>query len=358
MEIWTNIGGGQTADPFAIADRAAELEAEGWDGGTVVDSECIAVDPYVALTMCAERTTKLQLGIGVTNPVTRHPAVTAAAMATLQIASRGRAQMGIGRGDSALAYLGASPVPIGRFESVLQMIQTYLRGDSVSLEEAASLLAGTDTGYDKLTLAKAPPASWLKWLPADHKKVPMDVAVTGPKAIGIGARVAERISLVMGADVGRLKWGLETARTAAEQAGKDPASLKTCAFLIVHPHDDVAVARRLAAGGISGMSRFLIMNKKVAAPVSAAERQSLERLAQAYDMKTHALGGAQAEALDPEFMDSFAILGNSTHCLERLQEIAALGFDRLQIATALPHLEQGQESHDITVREILPALRR
>jgi 5,10-methylenetetrahydromethanopterin reductase len=69
-------------------------------------------------------------------------------------------------------------------------------------------------------------------------------------------------------------------------------------------------------------------------------------------------GGAQAKALDPEFIDSFAIVGPPNVCLDRIRQIAALGFDRLHISTALPEDEHGLESHNLTVREIMPALRR
>jgi alkanesulfonate monooxygenase SsuD/methylene tetrahydromethanopterin reductase-like flavin-dependent oxidoreductase (luciferase family) len=41
-------------------------------------------------------------------PVTRHPAVVASAMASLQVESGGRAVFGLGRGDSSLSQLGIS----------------------------------------------------------------------------------------------------------------------------------------------------------------------------------------------------------------------------------------------------------
>ena len=50
----------------------------------------------------------------VTNPVTREPAVTARAYATLQDISGGRMVMGIGRGDSAVRVMGRKPTPIAR----------------------------------------------------------------------------------------------------------------------------------------------------------------------------------------------------------------------------------------------------
>src|SRR6185312_15199106 len=89
LELWTNMGGGQTANVLATADWAAKIEADGWDGGTVVDSECIAPDPYVVLTACALRTKRLKLGTGVSNPATRHGRGRNGGMASCRIADAG-----------------------------------------------------------------------------------------------------------------------------------------------------------------------------------------------------------------------------------------------------------------------------
>ncbi len=65
------------------------------------DTAPLAADPYVGLTVAAATAPKLKLLVGVTNPVTRHPALTACAIASVQIESNGRAVLGIGRGDQA-----------------------------------------------------------------------------------------------------------------------------------------------------------------------------------------------------------------------------------------------------------------
>lgn len=357
LEFWTNMGGGQYADPSLAANQAPQREADGWDGVSVVDTQCISVDPYVTLGMCAQNTRRVKLSTGVTNPLTRHPAVTAAAIATLQVASGGRAVLGIGRGDSALAFLGASPQPISRFERALEIIQTYLRGDEVALETAAEFLVGAEAGYAKLSIGEPPPASWLKWLPADHRKVPMDVSVTGAKAIGIAARVAERVSFALGAHPERIKWALQISRQAAEAAGRDPAAISHGAWLIVCPHEDIRVARKLAAASVSSMSRFLIINKKLAAPTSAAETATLERLASAYDMKNHTRTGAQTAVLDDGFIDSFGVVGSPERCIDRIREIVGLGITRLNVACASTANELGRESYRLIIEEVLPRLR-
>ena len=70
--------------------RARWAEAAGFDGITIVDSQNLSGDCYVALAMAAAATTRLKLGTGVTNPFTRYPAVTASAIATVQAVSDGR----------------------------------------------------------------------------------------------------------------------------------------------------------------------------------------------------------------------------------------------------------------------------
>src|SRR5436305_12679606 len=133
-EFWT-MG---VALPRVAVRQAERAEASGWDGLLLVDSQILAGDCYIGLALAAHATSTLQLATGVTNPFTRHPAVTASAIATVQAESDGRAVLGIGRGDSSLAHLGLAPAPVVLFERYLAMVQAYLRGEQLPLEVAAS----------------------------------------------------------------------------------------------------------------------------------------------------------------------------------------------------------------------------
>src|ERR1700679_2851382 len=98
-EVWTVCG------PLVgkSATLAKTAEEQGWDGITFGDSQNRAGDSFVEMALAAVATTRLRIATWVTNPVTRHPAVVAGAIATLQEESGGRMELGIGRGDSALA---------------------------------------------------------------------------------------------------------------------------------------------------------------------------------------------------------------------------------------------------------------
>ena len=225
LELWT-----QTISSAQHAARFAErAEAAGWDGMAVVDSQNLAGDSYVALAIAAGATEHLGLGTGVTNPVTRHPAVTASAIASVQRASGGRAVLGIGRGDSSLAHLGRAPARVAAFERYLETLQAYLRGEGVAFE-ALDFHEQAAPALHALGLADAPAASQLLWL-GDDPKVPVEVAATGSQVIAAAARHADRVLLAVGADPDRLGWGIERARAARKDAGLDPQGVALGAFL-------------------------------------------------------------------------------------------------------------------------------
>src|SRR4029453_18819863 len=101
---------------WPIAGRTAQVaklcEATGWDGLLVTDTQCLAAEAVVQMSLCAAATQRIKLGTGVTNPITRDPAVLASAFNTLQQESGGRMTLGIGRGDSSLAHIGKAPASV------------------------------------------------------------------------------------------------------------------------------------------------------------------------------------------------------------------------------------------------------
>ena len=119
------------------------------DGGTetVTFGHCI---------IAAGATTTLRLGTGVTNTSTRHPAATAAGIASVHVASGGRASLGIGRGDSALAHVGFAPAPVEELEAYVGVVRAYLRGESVSFDDLARFTRPGTRVLRALGLADAP----------------------------------------------------------------------------------------------------------------------------------------------------------------------------------------------------------
>jgi 5,10-methylenetetrahydromethanopterin reductase len=338
---------------------AQQVEAAGWDGMLVVDSQNLSGDPYVSLALAASVTKTLGLGTGVTNSVTRHAAATATAITSVNRVSDGRAVLGIGRGDSALAHLGRAPARLAQFDRYLRQLQTYLKGESVSFDDidiphdVAPPLSG-------LHLHDAPPASRIAWI-AGGAKVPVEAAASGPKVIAISALHADRVMFTLGADVGRLKWGIELAKKTRRDAGLDPDAIAFGAFINLGCHPDIDAARNLVRGGLTTYARFSVMHGKANGPVSSGDAAVLDALRTNYDMKAHARGDSrQATTLTDDFVDRFAIVGSPERCIERLAELKALGLDKVAISGALRGVseEDAATSRKLVAEKVIAGMKR
>lgn len=347
IEMWTT-----GLSHVSVAPRAAvRAEDEGWDGMVVVDSQNLSGDPFVGLALAARETSRLQLGTGVTNPATRHPAAAAAAIASVHVASGGRATLGVGRGDSALAHLGFAPAPLADLDRFVRTTRAYLRGESVSFDDLRAYERDGARAIDVLGLANRPVASRLHWLPADLAPVPVDVVATGPRALALAGAAADGVWLAVGADPQRVAWAV----SAAVAAG----ATRLAAFVNVVSHPDLTMARRLVSGGLTTFARFSAMDGRVRAPIDEASEQTLRNVHAAYDMERHTrAGSAQAAQLTDAFIDSFGIVGSAEHCVVRLRELAALGVERFIIVgpSIDADRDEARVARRLFVDAVLPAL--
>lgn len=85
----------------------------------------------------ALHTSRVTLGTDVTNPATRHPAVTASALATLDEAAPGREVLGMGLGDSAVETMGMKPSRLAAFEQTVHRMRALLAGEEVAFEHGS-----------------------------------------------------------------------------------------------------------------------------------------------------------------------------------------------------------------------------
>jgi len=115
-----------------VVELAKFADAHDFDSVYVGDSQMLWNDVWVALGMCAMATSRVRLGPGVTNTVTRHPAVTANAIMSVNMASNGRAVLGVGAGDSAVRTAGLSPARLGGIRNALVYMRALLTGKEVA----------------------------------------------------------------------------------------------------------------------------------------------------------------------------------------------------------------------------------
>ena len=107
---------GITLKPDISVERIVALtrqaEEAGFEYGWIFDSHVIWMEPFPLLTLMAANTKHMHLGTCVTNPAVRDVTVSASLFATLNLASHGRMELGIGRGDSSRRVLGKKPTTL------------------------------------------------------------------------------------------------------------------------------------------------------------------------------------------------------------------------------------------------------
>jgi 5,10-methylenetetrahydromethanopterin reductase len=285
----------------------------------------------------------LRLRTMVSTPVTRHPSVIAAAIATVQQESGGRAVLGLGRGDSAASLIGERAYNGEAFERYIVQVQGYLRGEEVVLDN------GCNSRSD-----------WIGRVP-NLPKVPIDIAATGPRIIAMAGRTAERVSFSIGTDPARMAWAVNCARRARAQAGLDPDTLRLGAFVPIFVHPDAAYARQMIKGSIAPIARFSAMSPSAAEGIRTAEdRAIVSEIGRIYDMAGH--GHAEAShigVITDSFIERWAVVGPAGYCIERLTELIGTGLDSIVIGLSgrgLNDAEVGQAWTRFAV-EVMPALR-
>lgn len=294
--------------PGFSAQLAQMVESLGFDSIVFADTQNITPEVWGQLMLAARDTERIELGTGVTNPGTRDAAVTASAALALQVESGGRAICGIGRGDSSLAKIGRQPAPVVEFERYVAELQAYLRGEEVDRN-------GT--------------ASRLEWYgEVDVPKVPLEVAATGKRVIEVGARHADRIIFALGADYERIARAMEIARRGARAAGRDPDGLQLGAWINAVVHPDVDAARKAVSGGLAVFAHFSGFSGMKTASMEPSLQKAARDLQTGYDLAGHGKADAtHAQALDPDFIDQFGIVGPLEVALPRFERLAQLGLD-------------------------------
>lgn len=154
--------------------------------------------------------TTLQIATAATNHNTRHPIVTASYATTMHRLTGGRFTLGLGRGIAPLmAALGLPPVTTAQLEDFAGLMRRLFRGETV-------------LGHD------GPAGSWpfLRLDPDFDEDIPLAVTAFGPQTLALGGRAFDHVVLHTFFTDETLQRCVRAVKDAAEQAGRDPGSVR------------------------------------------------------------------------------------------------------------------------------------
>ncbi len=316
---------GVTMFPNNLEDvaRGARLaEAMGFDHVGVADSQSLARELYVSLGVVAASTERVLLGPTVSNPLTRHPAVAASAIASINELSKGRAFLGLGSGDSAVLNLGLRPARLAELHHYIQSVREMLAGDTAEFRGDRAHVRWSSTA------------------------IPIAMSAEGPRTLAMAGSVADAAIIHTGLTPNVLQDTVARIREGERAAGREEGSASVWAFAKCNIADDPGEAvdeikMALAASGHHAF-RFTLEGKNVPEQF----REAVSVLHREYEAAEHEqVGQTRNSTLTDElgltdyFADRFAIVGTPEQCRAKTRAIFDAGVDVLLITAIGPSPE-------------------
>jgi probable F420-dependent oxidoreductase len=224
--------------PKSPRDMFQELrDAEDMGLGTAFISERFNIKEAGALTGAAiGATSNINIVTAATNHTTRHPIVSASWASTLHIMSEGRFSLGLGRGIDAM--FNAYGMPLATTDSMEQfavLMRRLWKGETV-LNYAD--LTGT---YPVLRLD-----------PAFNLDSPLSITAFGPQTLEMAGRAYDNVILHTFFTDETTERAVQTVKKSAEQAGRDPSTVKVWSCLAtIGDHIDPALRLKKTVGRLA-----------------------------------------------------------------------------------------------------------
>jgi 5,10-methylenetetrahydromethanopterin reductase len=292
----------------AVAD-ATLAEEVGFSLVGIADSQSVFRELYTVTALCAQATRRVLIGPTVTNPITRHPAVAASAIATVDETAPGRTVFGLGSGDSAILNLGERPATLAGLRAYLAAMR--------------ALLAGRETDWQGKRIR-------LTW---PSRPVPLYLAAEGPRTLELAGELCDGVIVNLGLQPELIRDAVARVHAGARRAGRDPAGVDLWTLVRVNVVDDVEAGideiKMELASSAHHVFRFTLEGKQV--PPELAD--SIRRVQQGYQPAAHErLGPSPNAALldaDPTLLrylaDRFAVVGPPEACAAKLCAVAEAG---------------------------------
>jgi 5,10-methylenetetrahydromethanopterin reductase len=324
--------------PFTVdltLRMAAAAERFGWDMIGVADTPGNALDPWVAATLVAEHTTRPKVALCVTNLVTRHPAVTAAAIASIDRLSHGRAVLGIGAGHSGTKNLGTKSSSPAALAEGVTLVKRLLTGRSADHQ------GGT---------------AHLPWI---TRAAPVFQAASVPGSLAAAGSAADGVFVNYGLDAASLRASADHIARGAGSAGRSIDDLEVWQIACLDCHAERDVARRKLGAILAFVSSYVIGSGDLAARgVPARFIEPLRELRRRYSTRP---GDADARLIEELGLFDYlagrlAIWGAPEDCLRQALAAKAAGAKRLMLTVSLAADPAG--AVELFGAKVLPALRR
>jgi 5,10-methylenetetrahydromethanopterin reductase len=293
--------------PGEFRGMVGEIESLGFSQLWLTDSSLHARNCYAYLTLASAASSRLLLGTAVTNPATRHPAITAAAAATVDEISGGRLTLGIGAGDRPLLALGLRPSPLATLAAAIDAIRLLWRGEDVSLDAG-----GFSMNAAHLRFGARP-------------DIPVFLSASGPKTLELAGRIGDGVILLAGLFPEALDWAIGQVARGAQAAGRPRPHVAVFAYGAIDEDEDAALenARSIAA--------WFPQTAPHICDLAGLAPEIVTRVREAYQGGEFQEAAVAAQQLPDSFVRKVALAGNGKRVMGQIRTVLGAGADSVHV---------------------------
>ena len=306
--------------PARLIHLAQLQEAGGYETFWYADERFFR-EVYSGLTLVARHTRHLQVGTMVTDPYTRHPALTAMAMATLDEIAGGRAILGLGAGVAGFAEMQiARRKPAQAMRETIAIMRQLLRGETVDY-------AGEVITFEHGRLDFQPV----------RPHIPVYIASNGPMGLALAGEIAEGAVMQSAVAPALVDWFLMQVRRGAARAERPLDAIDVVARMNVCIHEDARVAKDVMRPTVA---RILIAQQPrfqtfetAQLDISPRLREMIAALGYTHDP---ALLAPLAALVPDSFVDALTLAGSVDEVSTRVVDMVQRGIRHVMIYPIAP----------------------
>ena len=312
--------------PATLMDEARRGEQLGF--GTAFISERWNVKEASSLTGAALAVTdRMRIATAATNHNTRHPLITGSWATTMHRLSGGRFTLGLGRGIAAMYHaFGVPAVTTAQMEDFAQVMRKLWHGEMIFNHD------GPIGKYQILFLD-----------PDFDEDIRLALVAFGPKTLALGGREFDDVILHTYFTPETLQRAVKTVKDAADQAGRDPASVRVWScFATVGDHlpEELRLKKTVArlATYLQGYGDLLVSTNGWDPAVLQRFRDDavVQSIPGGIDHKASAEQIEHIATLIPEEWLEPAATGSPQQCVDRVRKEFDYGADAVIMHGATP----------------------
>lgn len=300
--------------PDLVRRMARAADDYGYDMIGIADTPGNAMDPWVATTMVAETVRQARIALCVTNLESRHPSVSAASIASIDLLTARPSVLGIGAGHSGTRNLGIGASKVSDIERGVRYIKELMSGAPAELDGASA---------------------HLPWV---ERPSQVFVAGSGPKTLRMAGAVADGAFVNFGIASETIRRSEGTVAEGAAAAGRDPGDVEMWQIAALDCNEDGAAARDKVGAILAFMAGGYILAGDLAQRgVPEEHRDAIQELRRLYSTRP---GDADAALVDrlglfDYLTERFAIYGTPEQCAEQLARARDAGLKRVMFTVSV-----------------------